>query len=696
MQHNVRLAILRDHALSRRVDGAEWAYLHDMGRLLNRDEASFAVRTAKEYAYAFENASVVIDPGELVVGKRTCRALTPEEDDRWNVFKENSAAPSIGGQDSHMAVDFDLLLKRGVCGVKEDIAERASALKPENPSDYETLDFYRSCEVVLDGVIALARRYAALAAELAEKEADEGRRLELAAIAAICARVPENAAGSFYEAVQSVHFLNFCLGARSGLYQLGRPDRYLIEYYRRDIASGALTEDAAQILIDCLGILLNENISSSLAIGLMVGGTDENGCDVSNELTRLFIRSIENVRMIYPGVGLCVSKDTPRDVLDLAYAMLAQGLSHPALFNDEIIIKGLRRYGLPPSEACQYIHSTCVEITPVASSACWVASPYTNLPQLVLDCIPSGAESYEAFEALFYEKLGAHIKGNVIAENKTMMERTRNSRNPLVSCFVNDCIAKGRDIEANGARYNWIMPSFVGAANAVDALVAVKRLVYDEKAFNLTKLSEMLRADFESYEKERLTIKGITKYGNDDDETDAVMIRLTEFLADECSKYTTYRGGRFIPSLFCWIMHERFGRNTCATPDGRKAGFPLGDGSGPSQGNELEGPTASVLSATKWRHDPFIGGVAVNMKFSKKLFKPERTDALNALVKAYLDRGGFELQINVVDRETLLAAQANPERYADLVVRVGGYSDYFVRLPRQMQNEVLQRTEYMI
>ena len=206
----------------------------------------------------------------------------------------------------------------------------------------------------------------------------------------------------------------------------------------------------------------------------------------------------------------------------------------------------------------------------------------------------------------------------------------------------------------------------------------------------------MLDCNFEGYEPQRLEfLNRIDKYGNDCDDVDQYTARLTAWIVAECRKYRfNDEGGQLIPSVFCWIMHDIFGRETGASPDGRKAHFPLGDGSGPAQGREHKGPTASILSSTKWNQKPFIGGVAVNMKFSKKLFSEESSVKMTALIKTYLERGGFEIQINVTDRETLLKARETPELYQDLVVRIGGYSDYFVRLSPTMQEEVLMRTEH--
>jgi len=354
------------------------------------------------------------------------------------------------------------------------------------------------------------------------------------------------------------------------------------------------------------------------------------------------------------------------------------------------------QYGVPKDQACNYIHSTCVEITPVAASNVWVASPYTNMPQLLLDLMHREYPSLDALLAAFFEKLDAHIKNNFENENRERLVRAQNSINPLLSCFVHDCLEQGLDMERGGARYNWIMPSFVGIANLVDSLYAIKTLVFDEKKFSLCELKSILDNNFEGHEALRMHILNqIPKYGNDLDEIDQYFSLITRHLTQECQKYSgLHNNANLIPSVFCWVMHERFGRETQATPDGRKAGFPLGDGSGPCQGREMNGPTASILSSTKWDHQPFIGGVAVNLKFSKASLGQNSLNTMKSIVKTYLKRGGFEVQINVVDNETLKKAQKNPDAYRDLVVRIGGYSDYFVKLSLEMQEEVILRTAH--
>ena len=690
---------LREHALNCTVDNTEWSYLFTKSMVESCDEMSTPYRFGLATADMLKNAVAVIDEGELIVGKPSGRALTKEEQAEWETMLRYSipAQPRMSGMNSHMEVNNELLLQKGADGLMQEIRERMNKLDLTIPENIEKYDFYRSCIVSLEGMCALSDKYAELAKQQAQACADEARRLELLQIAKNCAHVPRYPARTFYEALQAVSFLTFCMCVYPvSMYQMGHPDRYLIRYYEEDVKKGILTEEKAQELIDCFCILYNEYLPSGLAIGLMVGGYDENHQNVCNALTYLFLKSINHVRMIYPGVGLCYNEDTPDDVLALACDMLSHGNSHPAIFNDQLIIEGLMDYGLPYEEACNYIHSTCVEITPCHSSACWVASPYTNILQILLDVLKEKDDTnYEDIKQAYLKRLAEIIREHAIEQNRMQLERTRHSYNPLTSCFIDDCLEKGMDLEQGGARYNWIMPSFVGLANVADSFTVINKLVFQEKRFTLQELKHMLEQNYEGFEAERAYINNyVPKYGNDDDFADHTVTELSEFIVNECKKYPTFRGGQTVPSLFCWIQHEQLGRTTGASPDGRKSGFPLGDGSGPAQGSEKNGPTATVLSSTKWNHKPFIGGIAVNMKFGKKMFSEQTKEKMMALIKSFIARGGFEVQINVVDKETLEDAVKHPELHKDLVVRIGGYSDFFVRISPQMQAEVIQRTQY--
>ena len=649
---------------------------------------------------AFCGLTPDISDGELIVGK-IGNFLSETERAEWNdIYKpmaKKAFRAASGGQDSHMAIDYDLLLSEGILG----IIRKIDGYLPFCDEDKKA--FYHGCRQCLSAVIRHSENYAAEARRQSQTTDDPKRKAELEQIAEICKKVPAHPAETFYEAVQSVHFVTYAISLwpfREGhqQFQLGRPDRYLYPFYQKDIQNGALTREQAQLLLDCLGIQINMRVPNGLSSGYMIGGKDRFGNTVANDLTRLCMQVISDIRLVYPAVGLCYTEDTPDDILKQACDILAQGCSHPAIFNDRVISRGLQLYGVPEEDSHDYIHSTCVEITPVAASNVWVASPYTNMAQLLLDTMTKEYPSFEAHLCEFSERLDRIIQRNFETQTQLRRYRAEHTVNPLLSCFVDDCLARGLDIERGGARYNWIMPSFVGMANLVDALYAIKTLVYDRKEMRLSEFKHILDHNFEGNEALRLRIlNALPKYGNDLDEIDGYFGMFTDHIIRECKKYQgMHSNADLVPSVFCWIMHEYFGRKTGATPDGRKRGFPLGDGSGPCQGRERSGPTASILSSTKWEHTELIGGVAVNMKFSKSILGDRLTDILQSLIRVYIQRGGFELQINVTDRQTLENARKHPEAYRDLVVRIGGYSDYFTRLSPEMQEEIILRTEHTV
>ena len=708
MNRTERIARLREKALVPKLDTSEWYYLYYKGYLEGcKKTISMVEKYAWAVNYMLSNVTPAVGDDELILGRPANRQLTGEENaEREQMRKFEMPVLNSILNNGHFAIDNEYILRKGITGIKADIDGYISRLDLTKSKNLEKHIFYGACKIALDGVIKYAENYAAELIKIAEVCDNSERKRELLKLAEIFGNVPANPAAHFYEALQTVWFMLICVAVcPGGLVQLGRPDRYLIKYYRQDIKSGILTEKEAQELIDCVCVMYNEAVHGGLACGFMIGGRDENGVDTTNELTYLFMRSISRTAMIYPGIGLCYNEDTPEDLLDLAVKTLGEGHSHPALFNDDIIQKGLKHYGLSPIEACNYIHSTCVEITPVAASGVWVACPYNNLVQYLLNVMgiketgsnPVEFENIEQLKQAYYDYLGERIKTNFINANRDMTERSRTFAQPLLSCFMNDCLEKGIDTEWGGARYNWIMPSFVGLANLCDALNAIDDLVFKSRRLTFKKLAEILEKNFIGYEDIRAYILNrVVKYGNDDDSADNLVCELSRKITELCEGYENCRGGRLVPSLFCWVQHDYLGSQTMASPDGRLAGFPLGDGSGAVQGAEKNGPTASILSSTKWEHHKFTGGIAVNIKFAKKMFGDESREKLTALIKTFMKRGGFELQVNVVDRETLEKARETPELYRDLVVRIGGYSDYFTRLSKSMQSEIIQRAEHGI
>lgn len=694
-----RIEKLRQMALNHFHCNDEF-YYHFYKRYSENIYDSGYKRYSDAFYYAFSELTPNISIYELIVGKIE-NHLGENQLKEWeNVYKDitkNTCYFSGSGQDSHMSIDYELLLTQGALGIIDIIEQYLLNCTSEQA------EFYSSAKTCLLAIIKHSENYSIFAEKLAQEEKDELRKRELLEIAKICKKVPAYPASSFYEAVQSVHFVTYCISLNpfrlsKQQFQLGHPDRYLYSFYKNDLDNGRITREKAQLLLDCLGIQINIRVPSGLSSGYMVGGKDETGEIVANDLTDMLMQVVDDIRLVYPAVGLCYSENMPKEYLVKACEILSHGRSHPAIFNDEIISKGLISYGVSEAESHNYIHSTCVEITPVASSNAWVASPYTNMAQLLLDTMTQEYDTFEEHLDIIFKRLDEIIKNNFLTQTEMKKKRATNSMNPLLSCFVNDCLERGLDIEKGGARYNWIMPSFVGMANLIDSLFVLKEIVYDKKIYTICGLKEILDKNFENNEHLRLyVLNDIPKYGNDIDEIDRYFSIFTNHIISECRKYSSkYSGGELIPSVFCWVMHERFGRATGATPDGRLAGFPLGDGSGPCQGREMKGPTASILSSTKWEHYEMIGGVAVNMKFSKSSLGDNSLNILQGLIRAYILRGGFEMQINITDKEILEKAIICPEEYRDLVVRIGGYSDYFVKLSPEMQKEVILRTEHKL
>ena len=657
---------------------------------------TLTLRRAHAEAYVLRNMPQVINSDELIVGCPDFSPLTEDEILRLKkVESAGHAIPWAGGLTSHMALDFEKLLAVGIDGLIKEIKERQTSLDLNVPDNIAKDDFYQGCLVELEGLLTAASRYVEQARFLARSATPE-RAAELEQIAGILEQVPAKPARTFREALQSIHFYLFMLE----LFQIGRPDQYLLPYYQADLAAGRLTPESALELIDCFSFLYSYYVPLATSVGFMVGGRDKNGASVANDLTRLFLQSIGHVRMAYPSIGLCVHRETPDDLLDLSIKLLSEGCSHPALFNDEAIAKGLLKLGLPAEDARNYTHSCCVEITPCAKSGTWISSPYHNLPGILMELLSEQSDfgSFDELLTVYRCRLRDKVETAALHQNRLQLERSRNGRETLrAACLVHDCLETGRSLDQGGAIYNYIMPTFVGMANLVDSLAAINFLVFKDEERSLAELVQILKDDYKGNEslRRKITAK-LPHYGNNEPFTDQLAQKITDMLAHIGDGLRTFRGSTLVPSLFSYLEHERLGQQTMATPDGRLAGFPLADSVGAAQGRDKNGPTAAILSATCWDHTPFIGGIAVNLKFGKSQMSGEAATKMKALIKTFMERSGFELQINSIDREILLKAREDPEKYSDLLVRIGGYSDYFTRLSPKMQAEIIARAEHIL
>lgn len=671
------------------IDAASWAE--------HTAEEDWLIWRARRVAERLRQMPLELSPGERIVGRpdlrpRTAREVRAIEDAKAML---QTIPPYPGGDAGHFHPDFDKLFRVGIAGLRSEITER------EEQASEEQRTFYRACQIAIEGMSDYAKRVADACEHAAGQEPDGAQWHDLARV---CRNISSAPPATFHEAIELLFLTIIALwfGEDHGLTAPGRLDQTLRPFYEADLAAGRIDREEAFELICLLYIQLNMILGAGSALSVLVGGRDRNGKDATCGLTYLCLAARLATQLVYPTVALAWHEGTPSELTDFCCRMLATGIGDPAFFNDELISGGLRDHGVSERDAYNYMNSTCVEIKVVGSSNMWVTAPYFNCPKGLLDVmekIATGAIPEPATFAQFNDRvrhqLATEVEKSAQQLDKIWYQRAVTGCFPLASCFIDDCLAKGMDFDRGGARYNWVENSFVGLANLVDGLIAVKRLVYDTQEITIREFREMLRNDYQGQEPLRLRILNrLPSYGNGDEEVDALAVEWAENL-QETTESNVVGLHNYVPGFFCWVMHERFGANTGATPDGRKAGTALADGAGAAQGREKEGPTTSVLSTTKWNHRRALGGLVHNVKFSKATLRTEQDlTALRSLIEIYLRRGGFEIQVNVVNADILRDAQANPENYADLLVRIAGYSDYFVHLDPNMQAEVIERTEH--
>jgi trans-4-hydroxy-L-proline dehydratase len=627
------------------------------------------------------NLRFQIDEYELLAGRILPEERTEEEIKQAQEFMQ-TVSPS-GGQSGHCALYWEELFDIGIGGLINKIASKNT----------ETHQSFVDALLGIQEMIANAMK----PVEDALKTASPKRAGELQLILDSCKRINHDPPKTFRDAIQLVWFvvIGTMIGDKIGYVCPGMLDRH----FARFIEESDNFKAEALAILEAYYFLLNDFTHAGGASAILVGGIDEAGNNVTNVLSFLCLEALRRTNLVYPTVGVCWHNDTPDDLTNLAVELISKGYATPAFFGDKVIRTGLMEYGLPEAEACDYQNSTCVEITPYGSSNVWVASPYFSLCGILMEKFADNVkhDSYDDFLEAYFSLLGEKIAHAVTELNKVRERRRLYNRNPLQSVFTLDCIERGRDIDDGGARYNWIECSFVGLANLIDSLKVIKEEVYEARECSLAELKQVLDSDFADNEQLRQKLLNkYPKYGLNDASVDAEITKLMNFITSECAKHKMLPdNAHFIPGTFCWVMHQRLGAECSATPDGRKAGFPFADGAGPAQGREKLGPTAAINSVTSWNHSPMIGGSAFNMKFNRAVFNsPGAVEKLKQLIIVFLRQGGFETQINVVDNDLLKQALATPEEYNDLVVRIGGYTDYFTRMTPEMQQEVIQRTEY--
>jgi len=623
----------------------------------------------------------------------------------------------------------DKIFRLGMADLRLQIAEQIHKLDFACDSHaLERFEQLRAMDIAAQALIDWAVRHAERLEAMATAETDPARRGELLEMAAVCRKVPARAPETFHEALQTYWFVH--VGVITELnpwdaFNPGRLDQHLYPFYRREIEAGTLTEDRAKELLGAFWIKFNNhpappktgvtgqesNTYTDFAL-INLGGVDRNGADAVNELTYLILDVIEEMRLLQPSSMVQLSKKNPDRFIHRALKIVRTGFGQPSVFNTDAIVQELVRQGKDIGDAREGGASGCVEAGAFGREA-YILTGYFNLAKLVELTLNNGmdprtgrqlgpatgrAEDFVDFAAFFdaWRRQLAHFIDIKIRGNNAIEQiNGRYMPVPFLSLLIDDCIANGRDYNAGGARYNTSYIQGVGLGSTTDALTAVRHHVFDQGTVRLTELKQALAADFEGFENLRRRLLNETpKYGNDDEAADAVLREVFEAYYAAVNGRPNARGGVHRVNLLPTTCHVYFGSVIGALPDGRKAGQPLSEGISPVQGADRNGPTAVVRSASKIDHLR-TGGTLLNQKFLPQVLADDTgIRKLGQLVRGYFRMDGHHIQFNVVDADTLREAQRHPENHRDLIVRVAGYSDYFVDLTPALQEEIIRRTAH--
>ncbi|MFB3816048.1 MAG: formate C-acetyltransferase/glycerol dehydratase family glycyl radical enzyme [Candidatus Methylomirabilales bacterium] len=636
---------------------------------------------------------------------------------------------SLGCGTGHLAPDYERILRGGLNGLVAEAQARLAALDLTAPEALPVRDFLMAAIQVARAAVGFARRHADLADKQAQAEPDGRRRAELVEISRICRRVPAEPAQTFQEALQAFWFLHLIIQIESNGHSIspGRFDQYLWPFYAADMAAGRLDPERALELLGCLWIQFNQVMKlrdriASRGFGgyplfqnLILGGQTSEGADATNALSYLCLEATRRTRLPQPSLSVRVHPGAPPEFLRAAADLAREGLGMPAFFNDEAIIPVLLDMGVPLREARDYAEVGCVEPQAPGKTNGYYPAGFLNLGKLVTLALHDGRDpltgrqlgpaicdpltSYADLEAALDRQLDHAIRLMVASINMLDHLHGAVAPNPFVSLLVQDCLARGRCYEEGGAVYNYTSPNVVGLANAADALMAVKRLVFEEGRLGMAELREALSGNFEGREALRqLLVNRAPKYGNDADEVDALARELGRRILRGFKAFRNVRGGRFEPGLQSISAHALFRDAVAATPDGRTASMLLADGGiSPAQGRDRRGPTAVIRSAAKLDQREASNGTLLNLKLSPASVAGETGLAnLVALIRTYFQLGGQHVQFNVVNSAMLREAQVHPEQHRDLVVRVAGFSVLFTTIDAVLQEDIIARTEHSL
>lgn len=663
-------------------------------------------------------------------GKSIREKILEEVDEQWrDSYKAGIFTEFMEQRAPGHTVGDDKIFRKGMHDFKREIEESINKLDFYHDTDaFAKREELRAMEIAADALISYANRYANRLREEARVEKDSQRKNELETMAGICERVPANAPRTLWEALQYYWFVH--LGVTTELntwdsFNPGRLDQHLFSFYKRDVDSGLLTEEQARELLQSfwvkfnnqpappkVGVTAQESNTYTDFCLINVGGVTEKGEDATNDMTYMILDVIEEMRLLQPSSMVQVSKKNPDRLLKRALKIIRTGYGQPSIFNTDAIIQELTRQGKSIIDARCGGASGCVEAGAFGKES-YILTGYFNIPKVLEITLNNGFdprtekqigiqtgdpnnfnsfdELYDAFEKQLNHFIDIKIKGNVIIERIYAEYMPA----PFLSILIDDCIKKGKDYNAGGARYNSSYIQGVGLGTITDSLSSIKFNVFDKKNFTMKEMIGILKNNFEDRKDARDKFLFETpKYGNDDDYADDITRKVFETYFKAVDGRPNTKGGHFRIDLLPTTCHVYFGNVLGATPDGRFAKEPVSEGISPVQGADVHGPTSVIKSASKIDHLR-TGGTLLNQKFTPNFLETdEGIEKVLQLIRTYFRLDGHHMQFNVVNAELLKEAQKHPEKYRDLIVRVAGYSDYFVDLGEDLQNEIIKRTEH--
>lgn len=616
----------------------------------------------------------------------------------------------------------------GYLDYKEKIKRTMDALDYINdPDAVNKCEELKAMDIACDAVIILGERYHKLALEMAEKETDETRKAELLQIAANLEVVPAHKPKTYWQAIQLYWFTHLAVTTELNpwdAFSPGRLDQHLNPYYERDVEAGILDDERALELLECLwvkfynqpapvkvGITLKESATYTDFANINTGGVTPDGRNGVNNVSYLILDCMDEMKLVQPNSNVTISKKTPAKFLKRACEVSREGWGQPAFYNTEAQIMELINAGKNLEDARRGGSSGCVE-TGAWGSEAYILTGYLNIPKVFQLTLFNGFDQYtgkqiglelgyakdfktydelwEAFKKQLAHIVNIKIRGNNVIEQLYAQEMPA----PCLSVVTNDCISNAKDYNAGGARYNTNYIQGVGIGTVTDCLAAVKYNVFDNQNFTMEELIEAMEHDFEGYDAiYRMVHDKTPKYGNDDDYADGIMQEVFELYRSEITGRPNMKGGKYGVDMLPTTCHVYFGDVILATPNGRKAHKPVSEGISPEKSADRNGPTAVIKSCSKMDHLA-TAGTLLNQKFTPNVVAGEKgLDNMASLIRSYFSMDGHHIQFNVIDRQTLIDAQNNPEEYKDLIVRVAGYSDFFRNLDKPLQDEIIERTE---